>query len=691
MAKRRLPLADRDDLFSRANVVALAPDEASIPAAEKVLKKGGFGKVEASADGKGWWVVCRGLTDTYQVSVRVNEGRLACACTCPSSKYPCKHALALLLYLHDHPEQRAEPETQKRAATDFEALLRNVFQNPDDDTARLVFADYLDENDQPDRAALIRVQVERAKLSPRSGRARALAAEEKKVLARVRKAAVDPLPEGVEVEFRRGFLHLTANLEPFHEVDALPDRFVRLFRDGWIESFGLDWFSYSPITDEHWMLLEGVGEIDFSRLGMLADDYLAELVARTGEMMASGRLCRVKVAKRLKKEFDQLTAARAGRVTQPDGRMTQSYGYSGLKPAVFDLLLNAGRFQTVRELSLDGELGDREAELFAAADLGRLEWLQLNSWALGERGASAVANSPGLSRLASLVIVGSRLEAAHVAALARGSVITRLENLTLHLAELTDAALVPLAAGLPFPNLAALELGGNDLTANGVEALLRSPHWPALETVGVARNRIADEELLPVILGAAERPRLTLVGDGVRVATVRNREGLRLEIDTVNRIGPGFFRGAEPSRAKRVTGLRLSDERLEPGTLAAVAETFDPSTLREIELRDLSLRNEGVAEFVQAFQSYKLRTIRVVECRITAAGVAALVDSPVVESVKTLDLTGNNIGKAGVAGLLKSMHLANLERLELTDWMPGYMGDERKALKKKFGKKLVLK
>ncbi len=44
--------------------------------------------------------------------------------------------------------------------TDREALLRAVCENPDDDLPRLVFADWLDEHDEPARAEFIRVQVE---------------------------------------------------------------------------------------------------------------------------------------------------------------------------------------------------------------------------------------------------------------------------------------------------------------------------------------------------------------------------------------------------------------------------------------------------------------------------------------------------------------------------------------------------
>lgn len=42
-------------------------------------------------------------------------------------------------------------------------LLRAVIEQPDDDTLRLALADWLEENDQPARAKLIRVQIELAR------------------------------------------------------------------------------------------------------------------------------------------------------------------------------------------------------------------------------------------------------------------------------------------------------------------------------------------------------------------------------------------------------------------------------------------------------------------------------------------------------------------------------------------------
>jgi uncharacterized protein (TIGR02996 family) len=47
--------------------------------------------------------------------------------------------------------------------TDHDALLRAICEHPDDDTPRLIFADFLEENGDADRAAFVRAQVELAR------------------------------------------------------------------------------------------------------------------------------------------------------------------------------------------------------------------------------------------------------------------------------------------------------------------------------------------------------------------------------------------------------------------------------------------------------------------------------------------------------------------------------------------------
>lgn len=46
----------------------------------------------------------------------------------------------------------------------YEPFLRSICAEPEDDTVRLVYADWLEENGEPERAEFIRIQVERARL-----------------------------------------------------------------------------------------------------------------------------------------------------------------------------------------------------------------------------------------------------------------------------------------------------------------------------------------------------------------------------------------------------------------------------------------------------------------------------------------------------------------------------------------------
>jgi uncharacterized protein (TIGR02996 family) len=90
------------------------------------------------------------------------------------------------------------------------ALLTAIIANPDEDTPRLVFADWLQENGQPERAEFIRVQIELTRLPDRERQTphyRALLIRFRELIALHRDGWVKPL--GVpptRAIFRRGFV-----------------------------------------------------------------------------------------------------------------------------------------------------------------------------------------------------------------------------------------------------------------------------------------------------------------------------------------------------------------------------------------------------------------------------------------------------------------------------------------------------
>ena len=81
-------------VISLEKIEALAPDQASLIAARKLVKAGGWSGL--SFDGSGLvWGECQG-SGSSPYRVIVSETDAGYKCTCPSRKFPCKHSLALM-------------------------------------------------------------------------------------------------------------------------------------------------------------------------------------------------------------------------------------------------------------------------------------------------------------------------------------------------------------------------------------------------------------------------------------------------------------------------------------------------------------------------------------------------------------------------------------------------------------------
>jgi hypothetical protein len=85
----------------------LAPDQASLGAALKLMKPATWPMLAREADASLLWAECQGSGATpYRVIVSPDD--LGYKCTCPSRKFPCKHVLAVMWMHCDRPE-RFEP------------------------------------------------------------------------------------------------------------------------------------------------------------------------------------------------------------------------------------------------------------------------------------------------------------------------------------------------------------------------------------------------------------------------------------------------------------------------------------------------------------------------------------------------------------------------------------------------------
>ncbi|PWH14625.1 MAG: hypothetical protein DDG60_07685 [Anaerolineae bacterium] len=89
-------------MLSTDQVQALAPDAAAFQAAQRL--KAVHHWVHLGRNEAALWGECRGsAAQPYQVKVDVSN--LVSACTCPSRKLPCKHALGLMLLAAEAPDQ----------------------------------------------------------------------------------------------------------------------------------------------------------------------------------------------------------------------------------------------------------------------------------------------------------------------------------------------------------------------------------------------------------------------------------------------------------------------------------------------------------------------------------------------------------------------------------------------------------
>jgi uncharacterized protein (TIGR02996 family) len=90
--------------------------------------------------------------------------------------------------------------------TEHESFLRAIYDAPEDDTPRLVYADFLEENGEPDRAELIRTQCERARSAGvASGAILTRARSAGTVAVEVRLTAGPPRLAGPPPSYDRGF------------------------------------------------------------------------------------------------------------------------------------------------------------------------------------------------------------------------------------------------------------------------------------------------------------------------------------------------------------------------------------------------------------------------------------------------------------------------------------------------------
>lgn len=392
--------------------------------------------------------------------------------------------------------------------TDERPFLDAVFDRYADDRPRLVYADFLADAGEPERAELVRVQLALARLPEDDPRRPALADRQAELLARNRAAWAAHLAGlVVSADFRRGVLDsVSADAATFLETGD------ELFRRARVRRLRL--LDAAPHAEK------------------LA---ASPLLARIAELDLCGSdLGRAGVAALAKSpHFNALEAL--------------DLGFNGLDDAAVVALARSPAFPELTALALnDNErvTGDGLKALAESPFFAGLTSLDVSGNEIGEVGALAVVSSAPMARLRTFRANGNRIGDAGATALARSALVGRMlaESPVL---ELRGNAIGPtgaraLAACPHLARCAHLDLSDNYLGDAGIAELLRSPHLGALRVLKLARNQLTDagvsaardlfdahfDRLRALDLS---HNRLTRVGLSI-LSAVRRDRGVRVEV-----------------------------------------------------------------------------------------------------------------------------------------------------------------
>jgi uncharacterized protein (TIGR02996 family) len=309
------------------------------------------------------------------------------------------------------------------------ALYAAILAHPTEDTPRLAYADWLDENGEPDRARFIRLQYELEKLPPVGPKTAKLKKEEEALLKKHEKQWAGEITALVRLaRFRRGFIEQ-----------------VWITAEQFLGSAGR-LFELTPIRT-----------VRFEEIG----DRMPALVASP--------------------HF-----GRAEEVGFPSYIMHQ-LGHDGR----FEVLVAAPALARIRRLDLGTSyLHRHHAEQLARCPyLGSVVHLRLSSNPIGPDGLTAIVHSDRLPALTSLDLsFGCHAGLAGLRALVESPLADRLEHLVAYYASLGDESIKVLAAAPKLKRLLTLDLSHNKITADGFSALIASPHLMGLQRLTLRKH-----------------------------------------------------------------------------------------------------------------------------------------------------------------------------------------------------------
>jgi uncharacterized protein (TIGR02996 family) len=482
------------------------------------------------------------------------------------------------------------------------ALEAAVIANAEDDTPRLVYADWLEENGDPNRAAFIRAQVALWDKNPADEDYVDLLEQRVETRIRAKPDRLTPvLPHSLEfrypeTDFRRGFPYIATvgysdsqqAFQPEH-LHALSEALPEVFRNTTIRGLrlGLD---YTPHLRE--ILTTPVA------------NQITALKIASFRHSAISDLCQSDVLRQLKWL-----------------EISQEVETSDLDH------LSIARFENLGRLDCQTICGSAIAvnRFFRSLAARRIRRLSL---AINEESASALSELSQLKDLHTLELVAERH--AEVSFLANGRHFPSLARLVLQRVEFGDDGANHLAA-VTLPNLTALNIighqGRNSLDED-IATLACSPLFEHLTSLEASHGRITEV--------------------GIKaIASSPSSKSLRfLDVGT-NAFGTvGLMTIAKPETFPNLTTLHvgtagIESRRTRPEIVAQFLRAWSNSSIRHLDLNYWNLGDVGAKALAgnPAFGNLRWLSINYTGT-LGRAGLRAIVESPHLRNLFHISLQG---------------------------------------------------
>jgi uncharacterized protein (TIGR02996 family) len=495
-----------------------------------------------------------------------------------------------------------------------EGFLQAIIDDPDDDTVRLIYADWLDDHGNHARAEFIRVQIDLAQMKEDDDRRYALETRQVQLLAEHENEWLEPIGEAIDDwTFRRGFLdhaHLT--------VDFILREASKSFRHIPIRSASLEGAVEREAELASCAFLDRLRELalweDLIQLPtLLASPHLAKLTALIlGEQSFQSTLL----------EFLESPAHL--------DNLRDLYLYMcSLGHSAMAAIGSSTRRATLRRLEIyDCDLTTVGVEALAdAGDWPELRTLRIERNDIGETAIRALCRMLG-GNVTSLDLSDTSIRNAGVEQLARAPAISSLRRLKLQQNRLAGSAVRALSESPHLAHLEQLDLTGNQIGENGARALSNSKNLTHLEILTLRGNEIGDggAEALGACDGLKALRRLELSANGLRITGVK-----------------GLIKTGKLANLRQ---LDLSSNLLGDMGLQVLARSPHLGQLRTLNLSSNKIGTTGIKDLAAFRNLTSLRELYLGGNEIDDEAARILLDSPLCAQLTVLDLRDTDITPA---------------------------------------------